>query len=699
MNRTIPNKRHIHYHVSLTSSGVEPDIIASPALDFDQCFYVIMQKKMYMTGKLQGRFERKGAKVSDPYRVLPSLYQTCLIYTLTAKIAPMWNKVGDWLLHGRDFLTHNGYTNAIKMNLIVNSKELYMSLTGTSMRCPHVQIDDLDASSEYLGKMFQGHPHFEILELDQWCYILPSMKKGRIVSVSRNIPQYDCPFQTYRDLKKHWKNTYGYRLPETDDDLLYYQVSFLPLGGRLFTYPSICIRSRNLQSMPRVDPKPVIATFLLDVHSKISQICGHPFKFQPKIRYTEQQLLTCSEEEPDIKPNLTCRKMNPTTCPLRHISSLQHMYKSHPLNQLIIKNSQSQTQRMLNLTSKSDTASMKPSSSSIPEEKNLPPSPECPVFNGNTVSSLSFNSESEDKNTSASYDIEKAQPEKTSRIIPLFRPKNKSFNLANKSNVPKTVPSFAAKPRPQIPERIVHQSSSSQNIPNSVESYTVPDNRLPKTLPIFTSKIQKAKQNSLNIPPLGTPKTPSFPSKKQIATQKQSTPKLQKKVMTQKPPSTPKDLFTTSESIEISFNIYNNGPPGNSSKASTPKATPSVTHKLKTPDLPTHSFSKFTNNKLMKTPDGTANKRKEIKTPCSEGESEAKKPRAKPKLQDVDVEKLARSNQLNKVNALTLTTWLKQRNVVCKGKDKKGDLVDKVFIFLNLAKPVELQTLMQCPEA
>ena len=30
---------------------------------------------------------------------------------------------------------------------------------------------------------------------------------------------------------------YGYRLPESDEDMIYYQINFGPLGGRLFTYP------------------------------------------------------------------------------------------------------------------------------------------------------------------------------------------------------------------------------------------------------------------------------------------------------------------------------------------------------------------------------------------------------------------------------------------------------------------------------
>ena len=39
-----------------------------------------------------------------------------------------------------------------------------------------------------------------------YTYITYSMKRGRIVSVSHDIPE-ESPFKTYRDLKRHWKNT------------------------------------------------------------------------------------------------------------------------------------------------------------------------------------------------------------------------------------------------------------------------------------------------------------------------------------------------------------------------------------------------------------------------------------------------------------------------------------------------------------
>ncbi|XP_071959372.1 uncharacterized protein [Antedon mediterranea] len=61
-----------------------------------------------------------------------------------------------------------------------------------------------------------------------------------------------------------------------------------------------------------------------------------------------------------------------------------------------------------------------------------------------------------------------------------------------------------------------------------------------------------------------------------------------------------------------------------------------------------------------------------------------KKPREKPKLQEnVDIQKLALENKLSKVNALTLTVWLKQKGVVVKSKDKKVDLITKAINYIK----------------
>ncbi|XP_033754812.1 uncharacterized protein C18orf63-like [Pecten maximus] len=176
---------------------------------------------------------------ASPTLVSPAMYQACLRYTLVARIAPNWNKTGEWLIQGRDFLTSNGYVNAVKLDITVNQGEMYFSLDATTVKFLPLQVEDLDIYGKCYKEFMENH-HAEIDECaigSPWSHVLPSMKKGKVVGVTRTLPQ-NGPFKSYKDLKRHWKNTYGYRLPDSDDGVIYYQVHFRPLGGRIFTYPS-----------------------------------------------------------------------------------------------------------------------------------------------------------------------------------------------------------------------------------------------------------------------------------------------------------------------------------------------------------------------------------------------------------------------------------------------------------------------------
>ena len=55
---------------------------------------------MFRSGRLQSRCERLAVKVAEPERVIPVDFQACLTYTLLARLAPLWNKAGDYLLQG-----------------------------------------------------------------------------------------------------------------------------------------------------------------------------------------------------------------------------------------------------------------------------------------------------------------------------------------------------------------------------------------------------------------------------------------------------------------------------------------------------------------------------------------------------------------------------------------------------------------------
>ncbi|XP_052815181.1 uncharacterized protein C18orf63-like [Mya arenaria] len=275
----------------------EPGVIGSPSPDIiDHTFHLIASASLVASGKLQNRLTRIGLQVSSPYEVQTELYQACLRYTIIARLSPNWNKAGVWLVQGRDFLTIKGCVNAVKMDVAVVHDELYFTLEAAMLRISPMQVTDLDIVGKSLDH-YLTHPGASLEKgqiASDWCYILPSMKRGRIASISHEIPE-DSPFTMYRDLKRHWKNTYGYRLPETDEGINFYQIHFGKFGGKLFTYPFMCLRPRELQRVSRVDPKPILRAFIIELQAKFPTVCGLPIKLQTKAKFTVNDLLSVNQ--------------------------------------------------------------------------------------------------------------------------------------------------------------------------------------------------------------------------------------------------------------------------------------------------------------------------------------------------------------------------------------------------------------------
>ncbi|KAI5606468.1 hypothetical protein C0J50_1967 [Silurus asotus] len=118
--------------------------------------------------------------ISSPQKVLPSVLQMCLSYSLTARLAPNWNKVGQYFIAGKDFLSdaNKRFAVALVMERFRNKKETVL----------HTKAPN------------------------NWIYILPSMKKGQVISISRTLPP-ECPFQTYAELQNHWTSMDSRALP------------------------------------------------------------------------------------------------------------------------------------------------------------------------------------------------------------------------------------------------------------------------------------------------------------------------------------------------------------------------------------------------------------------------------------------------------------------------------------------------------
>ncbi|TKC44810.1 hypothetical protein EI555_006835 [Monodon monoceros] len=235
------------------------DILTSPVPEIFTQIWVVMAIPFYKAGKLNAYIEKHGAKVEAPQRVIPVILQNCLSYSLTARLAPAWNKAGHLLVQVLD--------------INVTETQVCLSVEAYTIRLPPPQLREFDISQSII-KDFETNKNAVIAAhsiLSNRCYVLPSMKMGQIISILHTIPP-DCPFHSYEDFQMHW------------DDL-------------------------PIQFFPRVDMESVLKSFLSDLKSKLPHICGFPIKMTTKPLYYTQELTKLYLQENKVKPpNLTTKQ-------------------------------------------------------------------------------------------------------------------------------------------------------------------------------------------------------------------------------------------------------------------------------------------------------------------------------------------------------------------------------------------------------
>ncbi|XP_026056654.1 uncharacterized protein C18orf63 homolog isoform X2 [Carassius auratus] len=267
------------------------DIVASPVLGHFGGITVIMTIAFYKSGILQAFAQKHGLQLNPSQRVFPAILQTCLSYSVTARLAPKWNKAGQYLIAGNDFLSDSGKHNAVVLELSLTETHLCVSVEANTVRLPPAQIKDFNVPAPVVKNFL--HSNDAVLDVDMtnnWCHVLPSMKKGQIISISRRIPQ-QSPFQSYMEFQKHWDNMYGYHLPSvSEEEAVYCSVYFKPIGDKLFTYPLCCIRTQPVQCFPRVDLQGVLGNFISDLQAALESVCGLSVQMTCKPCYYSYEL-------------------------------------------------------------------------------------------------------------------------------------------------------------------------------------------------------------------------------------------------------------------------------------------------------------------------------------------------------------------------------------------------------------------------
>ncbi|XP_075562247.1 uncharacterized protein C18orf63 homolog [Pelecanus crispus] len=401
------------------------DILSAPVIGTLNQISVVMAIPFYKSGICQAYIEKQGATLEAPQTVSPAILQTCLSYTLTARLAPRWNKAGHLLVQGKDFLSHSGRQNAVVIDLNVSERQLCISVEACSIRLPPPELGDFDISANTL-KLFDSSENTVIHQhsiLSNWCYVLPSMKMGQIINISHIIPP-ESPFHSYKELQMHWKNLYGYILPDDlEETKIYFSVYFKPIGERFFTYPLSCIRSQPVQYFPRTDSESVLNNFLSDMKCNLSHLCGFPVKMTTKALYATQELsraLEIKSKHMKLAGEMVCvvslTQAPPRKQTLPRLSPPCSIENSHWMERLI---KEPETQTFPSSSKGTEKFSIEAKEKSM-KNRQIPGIPELPV-----MKSLGMP-------VNSAFEL---PPKKISKIIPIFKGKLMQMNGKTKNQM------------------------------------------------------------------------------------------------------------------------------------------------------------------------------------------------------------------------------------------------------------------------
>ncbi|XP_023954724.1 uncharacterized protein C18orf63 [Bicyclus anynana] len=191
--------------------------------------------------------------------VTSEIYQMCFHYTMSAKIAPAWNILGyNYFINNRNFLTETGPQDGVRYKIAMHESTLTLQLKP-------VKIHILKYKGEKYGE-------------GENIRVLPSLNKGIIEEHYDALPK-SATFKCYKDLRRHWKNIHGYRLPENEIPS-YYTVRFW--RGDPLTYPAICL-TRNfpiITPLPKPSERLILTNFISCLKSKMPNYLGIPLTIE-----------------------------------------------------------------------------------------------------------------------------------------------------------------------------------------------------------------------------------------------------------------------------------------------------------------------------------------------------------------------------------------------------------------------------------
>ncbi|CAB3977184.1 Hypothetical predicted protein, partial [Paramuricea clavata] len=517
-------------------------------------------------------------------------------------------------------------------------------------------VEDFGVSPNILQKFHQSEDfsiHGYSLENNK-CFVLPSLKTGYITCIShRDVEGID--------FKRYWKVMYGFRLPVNDTEReVFYSIRF-PMSVEVWyvflttvvRYPEYCIRHKEPQVSVRCEQKAIFKSFLEDLTLRMPSVCGAPFTLTSSTLYPTNNLHPASVSK---QTNLTrAHTLSKANQPFAFTKKIKD-----------IGNAPNKDARPNGSTSIKISNSIENSyqgSNSISCLNMHVPQSRYPRVTPNTNSL---------QNTR--QDIVNVPPLKTTitqPYVPVFTKRKSVKELSKKKILPKD--GKRRKEKPLVP---CFKKSVSKSTASTINPKMPASSGLAEVVGRDVSKIVKPSSSNVgNVVGGDVPRVVSSSDKGMVLSRERLSLSLSKKH------GGDSNGVTQQTGLRESFDILNE--PGVVSTLSGPSQltggreaglSPQATKK----SIDSHVTSERNSRSLV-----------EENQFVQKQSAVSKKKNAKEPKPDVlvDVRKMVAEKKLSKVSAAAIIKWLKSEGVKCKCKEKKQEVMLKVYQHLGLVQP------------
>ena len=590
---------------------------------FSERAVIIAEKPVLNSEKLQCTLEKFSLKQTISIPLTRSLFVYCLEFVLTHRLAPLWNKIDKYFVQGRNFLAEENKICAIQAVFTLSDK-ITLAMKAQLMKLPKPKVEDFGVSLNVSEKFHQSKD-FLI-----YGYSLENNKCLVLPSLKTGyITSISHHNSQDIDLKQYWKVMYGFRLPLNDPERdVFYSVRF-PMSGKIFSYPEYCIRQREPQVFARCDHKGIFQSFLEDLKLRMPSICGSPLTFTSSTLYSTNSLHLASVSK---QTNLT---------------RTQTLSKgSQPF---VFTKKKDDTSNTFNKMSRVNGGNSYPSSNAVSNRS----------IHGTQSQYSSVLSTGYSSQSGVITDTSTAKP-----YVPVFTKQKSTKELSQK------------------------KSSSKE------------DGELRKkqpVIPCFKKSVRKSKMNSndLKLSSSGLAKVGRHDGSNIVKPGGGS--------MVDTPVSNRNKMVTNQDRLSLSLN-KRHGSSNNTLNDVTQQGCLEKTNGERNVTILSGTSQlaeeRVVGNLLCGSSQTAGQKAdslvtgKESTTPLVEQNQFVKKQSAVPPKKSakgpdvsVDVRKMVAESKLSKVSASVIIKWLKSEGVKCKCKDKKQELMLKVYQHLRLVQP------------